>query len=139
MYTIEFISGVIFLIICTYFDMKTRMLPVCLLIVGGTGAFIVRIMIYENWWVHIAGMVLGIVFLGISKVTKEALGYGDSFLILILGAFIGLWQMLLVLVIAFISTALFSMIVLIFKKMSKKKSFPFVPFLLLGFIGGYVL
>lgn len=139
MYEIEQIGGIIFLAICTYYDMKTRMIPVWLLISGGVGAIMVRIMLQENGWIYIAGILLGVTFLLVSKVTKEAIGYGDSALILILGVLIGLWQMLLVLVIALLSAAVFSMFVLVLKRMSRKKQFPFVPFLLWGFIGGCLL
>lgn len=136
---IEQIGGFLFLTVCTYFDMKTRMLPVWLLVAGGIGVFASHIIQQGNWWIYIMGMLLGVAFLLVSKVTKEGLGYGDSILILLLGAFVGLWQMVLVLVIAFGSAAIFSIIVLVLKKMSRKKQIPFVPFLLLGFLGGYLL
>ena len=119
--------------------MKTKMLPVCLLVMGGLGVSISHIIQRENWWIYVMGILLGAAFLLVSKVTKEGLGYGDSILILLLGAFVGLWQVLLVLVIAFASAAIFSSVVLVLKKMSRKKQIPFVPFLLLGYIGGCLL
>jgi len=139
MFEIRQIGGVLFLVICTYFDMKTKMLPVCLLVMGGLGVSISHIIQRENWWIYVMGILLGAAFLLVSKVTKEGLGYGDSILILLLGAFVGLWQVLLVLVIAFVSAAIFSSVVLVLKKMSRKKQIPFVPFLLLGYIGGCLL
>jgi Type IV leader peptidase family. len=139
MYAIEQIGGIIFLLVCACYDVKMQRIPVWLLVFGGIGAAIIRVILQENWWVYIAGILLGSTFLLVSKMTKEALGYGDSVLILILGAFVGLRNMLLVLVIAFASAAVFSIFVLAFKKMSRKKRFPFVPFLLGGFIGGCLL
>jgi len=139
MFEIRQIGGVLFLVICTYFDMKTKMLPVRLLVMGGIGVSISHIIQRENWWIYVMGILLGAIFLLVSKVTKEGLGYGDSILILLLGAFVGLWQVLLVLVIAFVSAAIFSSVVLVLKKMSRRKQIPFVPFLLLGYIGGCLL
>ena len=115
------------------------MIPVWLLAFGGIGAMVIRMMLQENWWMYIGGILLGLAFLLVSKITKEALGYGDSALIFILGALVGLREMLLILVIAFLGAAVFSIVVLAFKKMSRKKQFPFVPFLLGGFIGGCLL
>lgn len=86
-----------------------------------------------------AGAGAGIVFLIVSRVTKEAFGYGDSLLILIMGGFVGFWNILLLLVMAFTMAALFSVFMLIRKKFHRKSSFPFVPFLTAAYIGGMLI
>ncbi len=46
--------------------------------------------------------------LGISKWTGEALGYADSGLILILGSYLGMWQLMILLLIAFSVAAFYA-------------------------------
>ena len=86
-----------------------------------------------------AGAGTGIVFLIISKVTDESFGYGDSILILIMGGFLGFWNILTVLLTAFSMAALFSSFMLIRKKFHRKSAFPFVPFLTASYIGGMIV
>ena len=86
-----------------------------------------------------AGAGVGIVFLVVSRVTDESLGYGDSILILIMGGFLGFWNILSLLVAAFSIAALFSIFMLVRKKFHKKSAFPFVPFLTAAYIGGMII
>lgn len=86
-----------------------------------------------------AGAGTGIIFLIISKVTDESFGYGDSILILIMGGFLGFWNILTVLLTAFSMAALFSSFMLIRKKFHRKSAFPFVPFLTASYIGGMIV
>lgn len=83
-----------------------------------------------------AGGAVGAVFLGISKITEESFGYGDSILILIMGCFIGFWDILTLLMAAFMMAAVFSLVLLIRGRFRRKDSFPFVPFLTAAYIGG---
>ena len=75
----------------------------------------------------------------VSRVTDEAFGYGDSILILIMGGFLGFWNILSLLVAAFSMAALFSIFMLIRKKFHRKSAFPFVPFLTAAYIGGMII
>ena len=79
---------------------------------------------------------MGTVFLAVSKVTEEAFGYGDSVLILIMGGFLGFWDILALLTGAFILAAAFSLILLIRSRFQRKDTFPFVPFLTAAYLGG---
>lgn len=84
----------------------------------------------------LAGGAVGAVFLAVSKVTEEAFGYGDSILILIIGSFLGFWDILALLTAAFILAAAFSLILLVRSRFRRKDTFPFVPFLTAAYIGG---
>ena len=86
-----------------------------------------------------AGAGVGIVFMVVSRVTEEAFGYGDSILILIMGGFLGFWNILSLLVAAFSMAALFSIFMLLRKKFHRKSAFPFVPFLTATYIGGMII
>lgn len=85
------------------------------------------------------GAGVGLMFLLASRVTGESFGYGDSILIMIMGGFLGFWDILSLLTAAFLLAAVFSVIMLIRKKFNRKTAFPFVPFLMIAYTGGMIL
>lgn len=82
------------------------------------------------------GGCMGIVFLLISRVSEESFGYGDSILILIIGIFLGFWNLMYLLLGAFSMAAVFSAVMMIKHRFNRKSSFPFVPFLAAEYLGG---
>ena len=82
------------------------------------------------------GGCMGIVFLLISRVSGESFGYGDSILILIIGIFLGFWNLVYLLLGAFSMAAVFSAVMMIKHRFNRKSSFPFVPFLAAAYLGG---
>lgn len=87
----------------------------------------------------VAGGGVGLVFFAASKVTGESFGYGDSLLILIMGSFLGFWDILSVLTAAFLLAAVFSTVMLVRRRFSRKTAFPFVPFLAAAYMGGMIV
>lgn len=79
---------------------------------------------------------MGAVFLLLSRITGEAFGYGDSILILVMGSFLGIRNMIYILTAAFTLAAAVSIVLLASRKFNRKSSFPFVPFLAAAYIGG---
>lgn len=118
-------------------DIKWKQISLALLLSGlifvAAGLFCSRNI---SIFLPAAGAAVGIVFIIISRVTEESFGYGDSILILIMGGFLGLWNILSLLITAFSMAALFSAFMLIRKKFHRKSTFPFVPFLTAAYIGG---
>lgn len=118
-------------------DFKFRKLPLKFLL---SGFFIVA----AGWFcgrdispvLLAAGGCTGLFFLLISRVSGEAFGYGDSILILIIGVFIGFWDLLYLLFGAFSMAAVFSAVMMIRHYFNRKSSFPFVPFLAAAYLGG---
>ena len=121
-------------------DIKWKQISLALLLSGlifvAAGLFCSRNI---SIFLPAAGAAVGIVFIIISRVTEESFGYGDSILILIMGGFLGLWNILSLLITAFSMAALFSAFMLIRKKFHRKSTFPFVPFLTAAYIGGCLL
>lgn len=126
----------VWLVILSYIDIRTRELPVKLLLLSGMSGVLYQVFWgMEDWIIFAAGIGTGVVFLLISKITKEKIGYGDSAVILILGIWSGGRSLIGILGISFFLLEVFAVIVLCKKKMSSKYEAPFVPFL----TGGYVL
>lgn len=127
----------LYLVILTVMDLKRRKLKLSVLLAGGI--FIPAGVFCSSGVSPVylaAGGAVGAVFLGISKITEESFGYGDSILILIMGCFIGFWDILTLLMAAFMMAAVFSLALLIRGRFRRKDSFPFVPFLTAAYIGG---
>lgn len=126
----------IFLFGCACMDLKTRSLPVWVLTLASVSIGIFRICNWENrTFLWLGGAGVGIMFFIISKYTGEAIGYGDSWMILLLGVYLGLWNVLWLLSIAFVLSGMVSVLVLGKNKYSHKASFPFIPFLAVSYMG----
>ena len=129
---------VVYLSVLSILDIRFRKMPVWLLSMGGVLA-----MAYPIWNVIkgtaisflliVTGAAVGIIFLGIGKVTKEAFGYGDGLVILILGIYLGFWNLTIVLMIAFFMASVMALLLLISKRGKRKLAMPFVPFLCIGY------
>lgn len=83
----------------------------------------------------LTGGLLGALFFVLSLISRESFGYADSWLITILGIFMGGKNVLYLIVAAFFMAGLFSLAGILVKHWGKKKSLPFIPFLFLGYIG----
>lgn len=122
------------LVLFSALDFKYRRLPVWLLSGACLGA-----VTYQLFWGRMdlcavaGGIILGCLFLGLSRITGEAFGYGDSIGMVALGVFLGVWDMLEVLSYTFLGLAAGAVILLAFKKMSRKAALPFYPFLAAGY------
>lgn len=123
------------LIIVSVIDIKYRKIPVQVLAAMSAGAFLGQCLCRREDIILIAGgIATGAVFLLVSRVTEEGVGYGDSLGILSLGIYTGLWNLLEILAGAFFLLALCAVIVLVRKRMSRKHSLPFYPFLTAAYI-----
>lgn len=127
----------VYVTILAVMDIKSRKLPLAVLLSGFL--FIPAGAVWGGAGSPVfsaAGAAVGAVFLGVSKVTDEGFGYGDSLLIMIMGGFLGFWKILSLLTWAFTMAAVFALILLVRNHFHRKDSFPFVPFLAAAYIGG---
>ena len=85
------------------------------------------------------GLLPGAVLLGVSKLSREALGMGDALLMLVLGIYLGLEAALDVLLLALFLAAVWAGILIVVGKKGRNYAFPFVPFLLIGYVGRWLL
>ena len=71
----------------------------------------------------------GVVVLVLAKITKEKIGMGDGWVVIILGNFLTAFEISILLQVAIILAAVFSLILLCGKRVSVSYSIPFLPFL----------
>ena len=116
-------------------DIHFRRIPVDILVMASIAALVYQgITRQADLWMAAGGAGVGILFLLVSKVTREGFGYGDSWAILALGIYLGLWGVLDVLAGTFCLLAAASLICLTAKKMSRNHTIPFIPFLAAGYL-----
>lgn len=116
-------------------DIRSRRIPVYILISVNLAVLGYQLLIEKgDVWLIAGGIGIGVLFLLVSMVTREGMGYGDSWIILILGIYLGLWKILEVLLAAFFFLLAAAVICLSVKKMSRKYKLPFIPFLAAGYL-----
>lgn len=135
MWTMSQIICMVILVSLSAEDICFRKIPVYTLVTGNLAALGYQIFIGKgDVWLISGGIGVGLLFLAVSRVTREGMGYGDSWTILILGIYLGIWELLEVLLAAFLILGAAAVICMGVKKMSRKYKLPFIPFLAAGYL-----
>ena len=133
------IKEVIMLVVLLYGswqDTRKREVPLWYLVTGTVTAIGLYCSGGEGKvWYIIAGIAVGIMFFGISKLTEENIGYADSWMIFNLGIFPGVSKQLAIVCLAFLFAALTGAVGMIRHHWNRKSSIPFLPFLAAGYLG----
>lgn len=125
----------LFLGICAVFDGVEKKIPLAVIWLGIITAIVLHIegIIGDGSWWDIGMSVLpGMIFWMLSFVTHEKVGYGDGWMLVMIGLFTGLWKCFLILMVGLVSESLSVLVLLAFKRISKDRQIPFAPFLLFG-------
>jgi leader peptidase (prepilin peptidase)/N-methyltransferase len=125
------VTILLFLALCTYFDVRSKQIPVKLILVFGFiigGIFLIGR--YFNNDDILWRILPGIFLLLISFVTNQAMGYGDGLVILLIGLLLEININMTFIMMALLLSAVASLIILILKKGNRNTRLPFMPFLL---------
>lgn len=125
----------IMLLICAFEDLLYKKISIWIVAAGGvvTGIFIL-IMELPLLWDHLGGVLVGAIVIMISKATGGKVGMGDGLLLCVTGLGLGLWGNIELFAYALLAAAIVSIILLILRLANKKKSIPFVPFILISYV-----
>ena len=123
------------LLIVSWGDWKKKVISVRIL-VGMTILASLKAMFFTETFLEVMfGLGIGVGFLLISRLTQEQIGYGDSWLILILGMYVGSGKLITLLLVASFGAALFSLIFCMVHRWNRNFTIPFVPFLAAAYVG----
>lgn len=129
-------TGLPLMILIAAIDLKYQKIPNLLLLGSSVLVGCFRIWhIGEPAFLWLTGSLIGMGFFILSRISKEAFGYGDSWVIFLLGVFLGLWKVISLLSIACFLSAVAAGICLIKSRWSRKRAIPFIPFLAIGYLG----
>ncbi|MDU6266067.1 MAG: prepilin peptidase [Anaerocolumna aminovalerica] len=134
-YTILFL----WLLLCSIQDIKKKKINIYLILAGLAGFFVLLISMTWNGEFNflfcLGGMSLGLILLCLSFITKGQIGTGDGLIVCITGLCLGFSRNAMLLAVSLLASAIFSIVLLTFKLAGRKKTIPFVPFLLIGYLG----
>lgn len=128
------------LVTCSVSDWKKKTIPILPLI--ALSVVVVACALLCNTVsirLRVSGALMGLLFFLISKCTKEAIGYGDSWLILLLGIYMGSLRATYVLFVAALLSAIASLFLLWKCRWKRTATLPFVPFLGVSYLGAMLL
>lgn len=119
-----------FMGICSITDLIRKEIPCILLVIFTVAAGVHTLLLQpHNIFLSIAP---GCLLLLISRVSGEAIGYGDGWMMINLGLLLGYQRAMMVIMTAILFSAFYGMILLMAKKADKKSKMAFAPFLTAG-------
>ena len=134
----EIVKWVVFVLLCacSISDCRKKQIPIPLLLLLGV-VVCVSLFVCEtpSGSDRIGGALLGLLLFLVSKCTREAIGYGDSWLIFLMGFYLGGLSALQLLFAASLFAATCSLLVLWKKGWKKSITIPFAPFLGIAYLG----
>lgn len=129
------ILALAFLGICAVCDGLEQKIPLAVVWLGIITALVLRARGLSGdgtWQSAAAALMPGSMFWLLSYISGEKVGYGDGWMLIMIGLFVGLWKCFLVMMTGLIAESVVLLILLAFRKASGNDRVPFAPFLLLG-------
>lgn len=136
---IKEVCTVIFLGVSGWMDWKTRKISLVLTGLYGGSGLAISFMAGRKWEDYMFPAGLGILFLLLSLGSKGAVGMGDGWVLLALGCMLETEEYIRLTGFGILLAAVFSGVLLLGCKKSRKTEIPFVPFLFLAYLGGVLL
>jgi leader peptidase (prepilin peptidase) / N-methyltransferase len=125
----------VMLLFCAIQDLIKRRVYVSVI---GIGAVLTLICLPFTEHIGIAdcigGFSIGLAVILLSKITEGRIGMGDGGILCITGLGLGFWSNLELFGIALFLAAILSIILIVFRRVDRKMSIPFIPFLFAGYI-----
>ena len=138
----EIVKWVVFVLLCacSISDCRKKQIPIPLLLLLGV-VVCVSLFVCEtpSGSDRIGGALLGLLLFLVSKCTREAIGYGDGFGVVVLGMVEGFSKTIQIVWLAFILSGIYGLWQLIILRKGKTDSIPFFPFLFLAKLGAMIL
>lgn len=139
MFKMEVISSVLLVLwlgICSLQDIKKKSISIYSIIGGFILLFIISIYLNQVSIIsRVAGGGIGLLLLALNPLTKGQIGIGDGIIIGVIGICFGFTSNVSILLVALFFSALLSIVLLVLKRVDRKKTIPFIPFVLLGYLG----
>lgn len=134
MYKIVHICLIIILGVICVFDIKRKKIPVYMLIILAAAGIISNFTVGEfDIEKRIIAMLPGMILLIVSMITKQQIGYGDGMIILIMGLYIDMDDILSIVLSSFLLSSIAAIILMTVFKKKKNFEMAFSPFLLIGY------
>lgn len=121
-----------YLCLLSFYDLKYRSVPHLALMGGSVSAFIIAggnlLITGKDWWDIAAGLIPGGFILIIAYLTGK-IGYGDGWLLLIVGLVLGYRSSIILFLSSLLLISAMSITLILIKKAKKEMELPYIPFL----------
>jgi len=125
----------VIMVICAAVDIKKKEIPIWAFITLGIIALIDGIFCKEyELYQMAAGVMPGLLLLGLAKITEQSIGYGDGIVLAEIGCMEGAGGSTIILSGALALAGIFSLGMLVVKKVDKRYKIPFIPFLTAAYL-----
>lgn len=113
---------------------KHKVSMIMVVVVGIIGGVLQINSIRENGMGILSGIFVGIILLLLAKITREKIGYGDGWIFVVTGVYLGFRDNIYLLLLALFLASLVSIFLLAIKKVNGKTELPFVSFMLPSYL-----
>ncbi len=115
-------------------DLKERRISIWFTAIYGIVGLALRLGKGDNLLQIGLSLLPGIFFLGFAKISCQRVGYGDGLIMLAIGCYLPLSNMLYLCMLAIFAAGVVALILCVFFHKGKNYELPFVPFLLISFL-----
>ena len=125
----------LFLAAAAYEDWKTGELSILLIGAGGIAGIVYQVVVKKASATELtAGAAVGFMLLLIAFASRQGIGYGDGFLMMAAGIFLGGTRCILLLLYALLLSLLYVVLMRLCRQKQWKDRIVFAPFLLSGYL-----
>ena len=139
MFDVSFLIKIVLLIwlfLCSWQDLRRQEINLVLIGVGFISLFILSLIEGElHLWERAIGVSLGMILILLNKITRGQIGLGDGLILSVTGISMGYYINSILLVYSLFIAAIFSILYISKKRVDKKKTIPYIPFVFLVSIG----
>lgn len=122
--------------VCSMEDIRKREIGVYKIFMVGIAGVLLHIF-HEKIEIYnlLAGMLVGLVMLLLGKIFEGSIGIGDGLILMDTGILLGLEENLELFLNGLLLAGIWALILCVFFRKKKEYEIPFVPFLLLSYVG----
>lgn len=131
---IGLVAVAVTLVIQSYWDLRYKEIPIVVTLGSGIVGIILSVWGQRDWVDMLCGIIPGVVCLGIGKLTRQAVGYGDGFLLSAIGLYVSVGEVLSVVTTAIMISGVTALTCLALRKKKGTDQLPFVPFFLIAWV-----
>lgn len=139
MFDVSFLIKIVLLIwlfLCSWQDLRRQEINLLLIGVGFIFLFILSLIEGELYlWERAIGVSLGMILILLNKITRGQIGLGDGLILSVTGITMGYYINSILLIYSLFIAAIFSILYMSIKKVDKKKTIPYIPFVFIVSIG----
>lgn len=121
--------------LCTIEDCRNKKILLCPVFLFGIAGMLMHLY-YRNMDIYslLAGVLIGVFLLCVSKVTGGKIGAGDGLVLMVTGIYLGFENNTILFLHGLLFCGIWSLFLLVLKKKKRNDEVPFMPFLFLAYL-----